>query len=96
MVFLSFYLFMFLYFRYHTIYGMVVIEKTFSNFISTRLPLGDPSTNYEILIEIIIYDSLGAPYMDFIPVTVGFVISLILSLQINPAFVNQLIFNCTV
>lgn len=49
---------------------MVVVDKTLRNSISTRLPLGDQSTNYEILIEVMIYDSLGATYADFIPVTV--------------------------
>lgn len=61
----------FIRFRYHTIFGMVVIDRTVSNTITSRLPLGDISTKYEILIEILVYDSLGAAYMDFIPVTVS-------------------------
>jgi hypothetical protein len=49
---------------------MIVIERTFNNHITTRLPLGDPVSDYMVPIEVLIIDSLGASSMDLIPVTV--------------------------
>ncbi|XP_031571396.1 uncharacterized protein LOC116305596 isoform X3 [Actinia tenebrosa] len=52
-------------FRYHTNTGMIVIEKTFSNHIITRLPLGDPVADYIVPIEVLVSDSFGGSSMDF-------------------------------
>ncbi|XP_048586750.1 uncharacterized protein LOC5520842 isoform X2 [Nematostella vectensis] len=57
-------------FRYHTVTGMVVVDKTYSTSITTMLPVGEADVDYQIIIEVLIIDALGASYTEFLPVTV--------------------------